>query len=549
MRRLIPLLVFVFAAWSIDVSTAVAQFNPERAYKQSEAVKKYYPDPEVKFDTPGFRPGKSDFTSHQEMMDFVYDLQKQSSNLQVRIIGKSQEGRAIPMLVFSNSGFFSPADLLRLNRPVVFLQGLQHGNEPAGGEVMLALARDLARGSLKSLLDKITVIIVPRCNPDGAYYFTRTPARGIDVNRDHIKLDLPETVALHQAINDFQPEVFVDAHEFSVATRWLEKFKKILAYDLTLLYATNPNVPAALTALAESLYRRNIVRDVERAGYSHFWYFTTSYNAEDKKVSMGGTSPDIGRNTAGLQNAVSFLIETRGVGIGRESYARRVHTHHVAIAALLNTTAANAQKVLDTVRTARASTLMQDNASVADIVVTSKNPIVAQQLAMRDPQTGELSQVEVQWDDSLAAVPELVRKRPFAYVMPPAYADVARRLAYSGVEVRRLREAQTLEVESYQVTDKRVANTYYEGHIRNTVTTEVLRKPVTFAAGSYVFRMSQPAANVIAAALEPEAPSSFVTFGIIPVDRKGSGGATSEAPVYRLMQPVTLDAAVIGPDN
>ena len=109
--------------------------------------------------------------------------------------------------------------------------------------------------------------------------------------------------------------------------------------------------------------------------------------------------------------------------------------------------------------------------------------------------------------------------------MPPAYADVARRLAYSGVEVRRLREAQTLEVESYQVTDKRVANTYYEGHIRNTVITEVLRKPVTFAAGSYVFRMSQPAANVIAAALEPEAPSSFVTFGIIPVDRKGSGGA------------------------
>ena len=82
------------------------------------------------------------------------------------------------------------------------------------------------------------------------------------MNRDHIKLDLPETVALTQAIDDFQPEVFVDAHAFSVATRWLEKFKKILAYDLTLLYATNPNVPAALTALAESLYRRNIVRDV-----------------------------------------------------------------------------------------------------------------------------------------------------------------------------------------------------------------------------------------------------------------------------------------------
>ena len=151
----------------------------------------------------------------------------------------------------------------------MFLQGLQHGNEPAGGEVMLALAKDLAHGLAKTIARQDYRIIIPRCNPDGAYYFTRTPARGIDVNRDHIKIDLPETVALHQAINEFQPEVFVDAHEFSVATRWLEKFNKILAYDLTLLYATNPNVPAALTALAESLYRRNIVRDVERAGYSH----------------------------------------------------------------------------------------------------------------------------------------------------------------------------------------------------------------------------------------------------------------------------------------
>ena len=101
-------------------------------------------------------------------------------------------------------------------------------------------------------------------------------------------MDLPETVALHKAVNEFQPEVVVDAHEFSVATRWLEKFNKILAYDLTLLYATNPNVPIALTTLAERLYRRNIVREVERGGYTHYWYFTTSYDSADKKVSMGG---------------------------------------------------------------------------------------------------------------------------------------------------------------------------------------------------------------------------------------------------------------------
>ena len=152
-----------------------AQFDPQRAYRQSEAVKQRYPDPPVRFETPGFAPGRTDFTTHEDMMAFITDLQRRADNLQVRIAGQSQEGRAIPALVFSNSRATAPADLLRLNRPVVLLVGLQHGNEPAGGEAMLALARELAVGPLKPLLDRITVVIVPRANPDGAYYFTRSP--------------------------------------------------------------------------------------------------------------------------------------------------------------------------------------------------------------------------------------------------------------------------------------------------------------------------------------------------------------------------------------
>jgi hypothetical protein len=38
-------------------------------------------------------------------------------------------------------------------------------------------------------------------------------------------MDLPETIALHRTLNEFQPEVIVDAHEFSVATRWIQKIR------------------------------------------------------------------------------------------------------------------------------------------------------------------------------------------------------------------------------------------------------------------------------------------------------------------------------------
>src|SRR5438093_13774492 len=89
------------------------------------------------------------------------------------------------------------------------------------------------------------------------------------------------------------------------------------------------------------------------AGVKQSWCYTTSYYMSDRRVSMGGVVPDTGRNIAGLRNAVSFLIETRGVGIGRAHFKRRVYTHLTAMHSVLDSTAANADSVLALGRTLR----------------------------------------------------------------------------------------------------------------------------------------------------------------------------------------------------
>lgn len=531
-----------------------AQFDPERAYKQSAEVRQRYPDPQIVYDTPGFKPGRQDFTSHEEMLAFTEDLARRSDVVKLRKIGASQEGRAMPVLVLSADAVQTGAQARRLGRPVVVMAGLQHGNEPAGGEAMLALAQELATGRLRPLLDKLTVVIVPHSNPDGAYYFRRSPYSTIDINRDHVKVDLPETRAIHRVVNEFEPHVFVDAHEFSVANRWIEKFGTIQSYDLMVQYATNPNVHPALTALADGKFLGAMRKDVEHAGYTHFWYYTTSYNLKNLRVSMGGTTPDIGRNFAGLQNAVSFLVESRGVGIGREGFGRRVHTHVVAITSLLNAAAMHAGELIKTVETARADTVRsgRDPQPGDKVAVTVKSPVAKQKLAMLDPQSGALREIEVDWADSLQASADIARARPYAYVMPPVFHQVAERLMLSGIVVQRLTRAVELDVESYQVTDRRPSSTYIEGRITSRVTTELAPKRMRFPAGSYVYRMAQPNANVIAVALEPESPSSFVSFGMIPVDKKGSpptGSAGSEVPVYRVLRPVDLDMREVKPPS
>jgi hypothetical protein len=526
---------------------AWAQCAQGAEYEQLEAVKRRYPDPAVRFDTPAFAPGAVAFTTYEQMLSYVRGLSERSTNLFVSTAGYSQEGRMLPLLLFTNTGRFAPPELRRLGRPVVLIVAQAHGNEPAGGEALLAIAQSLAEGELKPLLDRISVAIMPRVNPDGAHYFWRGTASCVDVNRDHLKVDLPETVAIRHATLELQPEVFVDAHEFSVATRWIEKFNAVQAYDFTMAYATHPNVDSRLTDMAERVFSRNIGRDVASAGYSHFWYYTTAYNVKDKRVAGGGTAPEIGRNYAGLQNALSFLVESRGVGIARDSFARRVHSHYVVMASILRTTAENAGEIRKVTQAARDDIVRRGRNPSADdrVAVTLRMPTRMQKLTMRDPQTGEPKEVEVEWVDPREAAPALTRSRPYAYIVLPSYPEVARRLAYSGVEVRRLRRPVELEVESYEVTERRQGNVFIEGHIRSTVTTEVRLRKRMFPAGSFVYTMAQPNANLLVAALEPESPSGFVALGMVPTDRRGLANpqeaAPSEVPIYRLLRPVTLD--------
>ena len=528
------------------VSSAWAQCAPGAQYTQTDAVKRRYPDPPVKFDTPALTPGKSDFTTHEEMLAYLQRLSQRADNMLLRTAGFSQERRSLPLLVFTNSGQFSPAALQRLERPIVFLVGQLHGNEPAGGEAMLALARALAEGELKPLLDRVTVVILPRANPDGAHYFWRGTASCIDINRDHVKVDLPETAAIRRVTRELPPDIFIDAHEFSVATRWVEKFNALQSYDFTMAYATHPNVDPRLTEMAERVFSRSIARDVAAAGYSHFWYYTTGYDVKDKRVAGGGTAPDIGRNYAGLQHALSFLVESRGVGIGRDSFARRVHTLYLVLASVLRSAADNAQEVRRVTRAAREETSRRgrDAAASDRIAVTLKMPSRQQTLAMIDPVTGEPKNVEVEWIDPREAEPGLTRVRPYAYLVLPSHSEVARRLALSGIQVRRLKAPAELEIESYEVTERRQGAVFVEGHIRSTVTTEVQVRKKLFPAGTYVFSMAQPGANILIAALEPESISSFVALGIVPTDRRGLANpqeaAPSEIPIYRVMKPMAF---------
>ena len=528
-----------------------ALYDPAKEYVESPQVAERYPDPEITISTPAFRPGKSDFTSQDELMQFVHDLARRSADGQVSIVGTSQEGRAMPLLVFARASGRGGSDLLKNGKPTVLIIGQQHGNEPAGGEAALALAAELADGPRSRILDRVNVLIVPRGNPDGAHHFARGLHDGADVNRDHLLQSTPEGRALGRVFADYRPDVVLDCHEFGVKLRWFEKFQALQGYDALIQYATVSNLPVAITEVAERMFRQPLLKALDAASLRTSWYYTTAYDVNDRKVSMGGVVPDTGRNIAGLRNAISFLIETRGVGIGRAHFKRRVYTHLVAIHSILDSTARDADALLALGRRVRQEVVVA--AGTGDVVVSGVATAGRHVLEMIDPQTGADKPVEVEWRSALEIDAKQKRSRPFAYVLAGSEASAATRLRALGVSVLRLAENLELDIERYRVTA--VGETKKDDVRRNdedgtpdilriTTETEVARVPLH--VGDFYVPLDQPLANVVVAALEPEPQSSYAANRLLTVPKWDPANRVY-LPLYRL--PLRLRAAMTSWDG
>ncbi|MFF2459372.1 M14 family metallocarboxypeptidase [Peribacillus simplex] len=508
------------------------------SYIQPDNLSHLFPEPNVSFNTPAFKQNKIAFTSQEEMLDHIKSLSHKYKYIQFKTIGKSTEGRDIPMLLFSKDSKRPNKDS---HKPLIWIQGQIHGNEPASGESTLVLAQWLAEGKLGDVLDKVNVAIVPRVNPDGSYYFKRYTANDMDANRDYLKVEYPEVQTIHQSIDDYEPEVILDVHEYTVNPAPLKKVGangSIASYDLLISSAKNLNIPKQLRKASDELLLPNVFKALEKEKLSYHDYYTLATSDEGVLTATeGSTEARIGRNALGLKNTMTYLIETRGINIGRTDFKRRVFAQATAQAAFIKTTAEQAGKVKKAVKQAETE-IVQKGRKANDhdkIVITSENKLVKdQKLTVVDLATAKMADASIDWLDSTDAYPTLVRDRPTAYILPPEYKNIAKKLQLLGVEVKQLKKPMKIAVESYSVKDLNVSAELENGHSTREITTTVTSTTRDFPKGSYVFDMAQPDANFIPLALEPEGIDSYVTFNFIPAE-KGK-----ELPIYRYMQPSSL---------
>ncbi|VAV82961.1 hypothetical protein MNBD_BACTEROID02-247, partial [hydrothermal vent metagenome] len=177
-------------------------------------------------------PEKSNYqktSTYADVMHFIEVIKSKSDLVHLEFMGKSKEGKDIPLIVMAKPKISSPKEAKDSGKPIMYVQGNIHAGEVEGKEVLQQLMRDILLGKKKHLLDNQIIIFAPIYNTDSndkmekgrrpsqedspVEVGIRANSQGLDLNRDGIKMEAIETQGLIQnVLLKWDPEMLVDLH-------------------------------------------------------------------------------------------------------------------------------------------------------------------------------------------------------------------------------------------------------------------------------------------------------------------------------------------------
>ena len=468
--------------------------------------------------TPALKKKKG-FTNYEELIDFIDEkVKKYPESVSSNFIGESQKGKKIP-IVYINKKNHKDEKKLK-----VWMQGGLHGNEPASTESLLYLIHLILEDSdYNYLLNKIELAILPMANIDGFLKNDRYAANGLDLNRDHTKMMAPETKASKLAFANFDPHVALDFHEYRPFRKdfaQLSSFGIANPYDVMFLHTGNLNVPENIRTIIDTLFVKNAKKSLDKLNLRHRHYIKSEKYKGEIHFSTGSNTARSSSNFYALNNAIATLFEIRGVGIGKTSFKRRINSGLSVGFSFLKTAYENSIFIFDEI--AKANTYSND------IVLEHQRSIYTDVIKAIDIGSNEMIDFETTMHSSKDSYAISKRDRPLAYIIKQNNFGFIEKLKDVGIDYVELQKDTVIYSGGYRVIEFNDNFKVYEKMRMQKVVTSIEYNDNGFSKGDILISMNQKRSNLIAELLEPEAPNSYVSFGII------NTSLNSQLPIYRI---------------
>jgi hypothetical protein len=487
-------------------------------------------------------------STHADVLAFLEGLAGRDGSVSFRSIGRTAQGKEIPLAVAANPGTASAQRVRRTGKVVVYIQGNIHGGEVEGKEAALVLLRELAQKPDDPLLDRLVLVVVPDFNPDGNDALgdgralrpsqdgpdrvgRRANGQGLDLNRDAMKAEAPETRAvLEHVYRAWDPDVILDLHTTN-GTRH--------GYQLTYSPPLSPNTDPGVLAYARDALLPGVRLRLEREkGLRLFDYG----NVESRGGVEGWyTFGDEGRyvtNYAGLRNRVGVLSEAASF----LPFRTRVETTLAFVRAVLDQVAREADRVRTLTREAdaRRSNSEADPGTTGvrfEPVSRGREPVPLEVVAGGEVVDHRKAPARLQSRD----LPIYDRFRatrtsrpPRAYFLPAGLTEVVALLRRHGVAVERLAEPWGGEAEAFTVAEVSTSTNRFQNRRLTRLEGRVEARRVELPAGTFVVRTAQPLGTLAAVLLEPESLDGVAAWGFL----EGTLAKDKAYPILKAPGPV-----------
>ncbi|MBX3300488.1 MAG: M14 family metallopeptidase [Acidobacteria bacterium] len=469
---------------------------------------------------------------YDETIAFAKKLAAASALIEYRSIGRSGEGRDVPLLIAASNRAFSPELARRQGKAVIFIQAGIHAGEIDGKDAGLALLRDVAITRTKfALLDNVVILFVPIYSVDGHENWSpygrinqngpeemgyRANATNLNLNRDFMKADAPETRAWLGLWNTWKPDIFVDCHVTDGAD---------FQYNVTYEFAHFDEIHSAVRDWMVEHFDRKVVPRVEARGNLLTHYVEFAGREVTGGVATFIATPRYATGYTPLRNRAGLLIETHVY----KPYRSRVRGTYDVLDELIAEVGRDRASLLSANERADNDTVARGRSYNAE----RRFPLT---LAITDKATQiEFKGVEYKTEESPISgarrivygttpitykIPKFDDARvsasvapPAAYMIPPQWKEVISVLELHGVAMRRLTHPAQLDVESYRLTEPKWSAAPFEGRITLACKPLLVKEKREYPTGSVIVPLDQPEANVAIHLLEPAGPDSFVYWG------------------------------------
>jgi hypothetical protein len=471
---------------------------------------------------------------YDETVAYSRKLVAASPLLRFESFGQSGEGRALPLLIAASGNSFTPQAARKAGKAIVMIQACIHAGESDGKDAGLSLLRDIAITKTRpGLLDRAVILFIPIYNTDGHERFGpfnrinqngptemgwRATSANLNLNRDYMKADAPETRAWLKLWTEWNPDLLIDCHVTDGAD---------FQYNITHIYEHHGHVAAPVLAWMRDAFDQRIFPATESTGNLLAQYMTFRDNRDLTKGIDGFVMPprfSTGYTT--IRNRPGVTIETHML----KDYRNRVRGTYDLLRFTLEEVNRNPEKLLRAVREADEQSVKAGKSYDASrryplrIQITDKaRPFQFKGVESSTEQSDISGQARVVfgtkpkditipfYDESRVGV---AVAPPLYYIVPPQWKSVIDVMLAHGLRLQRLLAPATIEVDSYRFSNVKFAPVPFEGRIvPNEITKEIVREQRTYPAGSIVVQIAQPAGNVAVHLLEPDAPDSFIAWG------------------------------------